>query len=480
MGRNNSLLAAILACVTALSLSAGEEGELVIGSRALSASELAGYAARLNDPDDAVAIAAAVELCSKRSPPASAFRMLSDFYQHGNAPRRLAAVHALTAQNMPREKILSELLFKIVLGDSSQAVRMLAARQAMRLDGAPIIFEKLNQFVNRSGESSGLLRSRAVHSAALAGGNKSGPFLRALLADLDDDVALAAIEELSDIRELDNADALLKLLDSPRSELKTAALYAVERLSGKRLGFDLVGWKAWHAELLLKAPSGVIPPLNSAEYAGEKAPVDLVIAFDTTGSFLHVWPDVSHAIDAVIRELVKSEPSVRVGLVRYRSVDPRATLRYTLKISPLSGEIENIRRELATASFGGGSGALHEGLRAAVYGSAWRARARKIVLVIGDDSPSSPVENGLQVSIKLAHEAGAVDQIQINTLYAKTSAGEENRQTYRLIAAAGIGRFYEFNKAEKHLVEMSAEKVDVKRVELPDETARKWLVPVKP
>lgn len=102
------------------------------------------------------------------------------------------------------------------------------------------------------------------------------------------------------------------------------------------------------------------------------------------------------------------------------------------------------------------------------------------MLVIGDDSPSSPVENGLQVSIKLAHEAGAVDQIQINTLYAKTSAGEENRQTYRLIAAAGIGRFYEFNKAEKHLVEMSAEKVDVKRVELPDETARKWLVPVKP
>jgi hypothetical protein len=63
------------------------------------------------------------------------------------------------------------------------------------------------------------------------------------------------------------------------------------------------------------------------------------------------------------------------------------------------------------------------------------------------------------------------------TLYAKTTAGEENRQTYRRIAFSGIGRFYEYNKAEQHLVDMSAEKVDVKANELPAETARKWFVP---
>ncbi len=85
--------------------------------------------------------------------------------------------------------------------------------------------------------------------------------------------------------------------------------------------------------------------------------------------------------------------------------------------------------------------------------------------------------NAMRIALELTHAAAVLDGIQINTLYCKTTAGEENRETYRKLAEAGIGRFYEFNKAERHLVEMSAENVVVKNTELPTETARKWLAP---
>ena len=147
--------------------------------------------------------------------------------------------------------------------------------------------------------------------------------------------------------------------------------------------------------------------------------------------------------------------------------------------SPLNWSYDAIRRELQVASFGGGSGALHEGLRYALNGMLWRERSRKVLLIIGDDTPWSPVEDAMKVVLQLTREAAIFDGIQINTLYTRTSAGEENRISYRRIAEAGVGRFYEYNKAEKHLVDMLAEKIDVKKAELPAETVQKWLTPRK-
>ena len=122
---------------------------------------------------------------------------------------------------------------------------------------------------------------------------------------------------------------------------------------------------------------------------------------------------------------------------------------------------------------------LHEAMRYALGGMLWREHSRKVIVIIGDDTPYSPAEDAMKITVQLTHDATLLDGIQVNTLYTKTTAGEENRITYRRIAEAGIGRFYEFNKAERHLVEMSAEKVDVKKSELPSETEKKWLTPRK-
>ena len=172
-----------------------------------------------------------------------------------------------------------------------------------------------------------------------------------------------------------------------------------------------------------------------------------------------------------------SEPSIRVGLVRYRALDVRVTLKYTLLPTPFTWNVDAIQKEMDTAFFGGGSGALHTALRYALGGMVWRERSHKIIIVIGDDSPVSTSEDPLKVALQLTHDAALLDGIQVNTLYARTVAGEENRVTYRQIAAAGFGRFYEFNKSVKHLVEMSADIVNPREFELPEETARKFLSP---
>lgn len=453
---------------------ADAENPLAIGSRRLSASEIASLALRLNDPDDDKSFAAAKVLGDSRN--ASVAKILLDYYTNSGSARRLAAVAALGALDISDRKIKSEALMRIALGDGSQAVRALAVREVVQVEGPDDSLKKISTFVNDV-KNTPLLRSRAVHSAALAGNKLVETLMRNQLDSPDADVAIAAIEELGEMRDIANASALLKSAISGRDEVKDAAVYALERLSGQHFGYDQVKWSEWLKQANEDSPGGVLPSPKEITYEQGKLPVDFVIAFDTTGSFLHVWAEVSRALESVLRELVRNEPSVRIGLVRYRSVDPRATLKYTLKITPLSYNTDALRKELAAASFGGGSGAQHEGIRAALYGTAWRARARKIILVIGDDSPSSPIENALQTSCALARDAGLVDGILVNTLFAKTTAGEENRSTYRMIALAGIGRFYEFNKAERRLVEMGAEKVDVKQVELPAETARKWLEP---
>lgn len=470
----------LFAVLTASLILAGGEDPLAIGARPVTAEDVSRSIARLNDADDAVAIAAAQALGASKRP--EALKRLIDFYQNSNAARRLAATAAIAALELPERKPIAAQLERIALGDASQAVRTLAVHEWAKLSGPNEALKPISAFV-LDAKNPTVFRARAIFLAAQAGQRLASPLLRGQLDSPDVDVAAAAIDELAELRDVTSVDALLKILETGREELKAAAAVGLAKLSGKKFGFDLLKWNEWRKEVSAEATSGALPEITAEPYPAErektkpveKLPVDLVIAFDATGSFLHVWADVNRALDAVLRELVKNEPSVRIGLVRYRSLDPRATLKYTLKISPLTYNTDAIRKDLSLASFGGGSGALHEGMRAAINHMVWRARARKVVLIIGDDSPFSPAENGLQTAVNVTHDAGAVDGIVVNTLFCRTTAGDENRVTYRYIADAGIGRFYEYNKAEKHLVDMSAEKIDVKQVEMPAETAKKWV-----
>ena len=474
------LLQLILACVA---VRGGEADAPAIGARPVSSAELSRLSMRLKDADIKKASDAARELGDSRQPGAAP--LLLRFYGESDGERRMAAVKALGALSVWGAAKKPETFLAMALGDISPAIRRQAARELVQVEGADAA---LKRFVNAAADTklnSPLVRNRAVHCAGMIGGLRSTPFLIETLFSTEIEPAIAAAEELGELRGPSSADALLKALGSDQAEIKAAALEALERLSGKTFKYDLIKWAEWRAALrdemekaaISAAPKESARPDRYYDDSYEKRPVDIVIAFDTTGSFLHIWPQVNQALDSVLREIVRGELSPRIGLVRYRAIEQRVTLRYTLQPSPLTWNFDAIQKEMSVASFGGGSGALHEGLRYALNSMVWRERSRKVIVLIGDDSPVSPVEDPMRVVLQLTHDASVLDGILVNTLYAKTTAGEENRETYRRIAFSGSGRFYEYNKAERHLVEMSAAKVDVKGNELPAETARKWLLP---
>jgi hypothetical protein len=103
-------------------------------------------------------------------------------------------------------------------------------------------------------------------------------------------------------------------------------------------------------------------------------------------------------------------------------------------------------------------------------------KSRKIIILIGD---TSPTEESTRSCMRTIVEAWAMDGILVDTLYVKTLHGAEHFDTYKALAQCGKGRFYEFNKAERHLVDMLAEKIDVKTAETPEETAKKLCSPRK-
>lgn len=446
------------------------------------------HAASLRETNLEKIQAATEALAATQSPLAAPH--LWQLYETGDADRRKLALRALGKLGVAD---VHGKLFEAALADPLLSIRRAAAealRDVLGRDDATKRFQDALKPEARVLQPLG--RWRCVQSIAHLGGAGALESLIALLDDPDDDVAVAAAEGLGILGDKKAVAALVQRLKTPRAELRPALPDALEQLSGEMYGYNLVQWEEWiqrHAEgpleIEARAPQPV-PAQPGAEdgYApdyrdpyqkplGESC-IDFVVVFDTTGSLLHIWPEVSSAIDAVMQEMSKTARSLRVGSVRYRADAQTQTLTYLIKPFPLTRDVQKARDSILDATFGGGSGGLHLGIRHAISAFGWRANARKVVLVVGD---TTPVEEGLRLCVSTIQEAWAHDRVQFNALYIRSIHGTQHKSTYRLLADVGGGRFYEYNKAWSRLVDLSAEKPDPKRQEMPGETLEKWLTP---
>lgn len=458
---------------------AHSEDELVIAPRSqrppLTADDLTKFRARLAERDLAKVEKAVDELA--RSGDASALPLLASFYDGSDAQRRLLAVRAIDQLGVAGQ---DELLLRISVGDPFIAIRMAAASALGRSPRAEKNVEQLARVVDGSPANPTtppLYQHRAVQALARIGGAAPSGRWAGWLSNPSPEVASAAADGLGSIGDTAHSDALIRALASNDAELKPAAADALERISGERFRFDLVRWSDWlKTKEIKKAPPA--PVSSDSSYDGVELPnalfTDIVVVFDTTGSMTHIWPQLCNAIDAVLEEMIKQSGSLRMGLVLYRADSPEMSMKYTIKPLTLTRNHKRIREQMDDATFGGGSGGVHLGLDYALKAMPWRAHARKIVILIGD---TSPLPAGVQACAQSIREAWEMDRILTTTLYVRTLHGDEHRQTYRLLASSGAGRFFEYNKAESHIVELSSEKVDVKQVERPEEIARKWFLP---
>jgi hypothetical protein len=404
-------------------------------------------------------------------------------YNPGDAARRSIALEALGRLKAPGQ---DERLFQVSLSEPFLGLRRAAAEALVKTAGRDAAARMYLKALDDKTCLTPLGRLRAVQLLAHVGGAGTGAALRKFITDADADVASAACEALAVLGEQSCVPQLVALLPAKDPEVAPAALEALERLTGQKHRYDLLKWERFVSDWRQARAAGRGAPVSPSvddyqpDYgdpyavAVEQAAADFVLVFDTTGSLAKLWPQLCAPIDAVLGEMVKRTPSLRLGAVRYRADNPARTLTYLIQPKPLSRDTQAVRGFVQDASFGGGSGGLHLGMLHAISSFNWRAYARRAILVVGDITPA---DNGLERALRVMREGWEQDRIHFNCLYIRSMHGEEHRPTYGLLAAAGAGRFYEYDRAWRHLVDLTAEKVDRKTPEPPAETLQKWLKP---
>ena len=469
-----------------------DDAQLIIAPRPAEDNPgLAALGKRLNSPDFAQVEAAAQELALK--PDAQALPLFWALYNNGDAARRLLAVRCVGRLGLTGQE---DNLFRVAIGDLYHAIRLAAAEELARLETPDRAAERLAKGAEDNGLKA-LYRWRASQAVAQVRGKVAAECLRKWLNGPQRDLAVAAAEGLARLGDQSQAECLVAALSTSDAELKPAAAEALEELTGQRYRYDLVKWSEW-----LKKPLAPLPPTPSrgGEGAGggppaENSPADsqyeirfiprtategwwdVVIVFDTTGSMLHVWPALDPPLDAVVSELARQAPGLRLGSVRYRAAVPELSLLYTVKAEPLTRDLPRVRESIKDTSFGGDSGGLHLGLDCAIRTMLWRVAARKMIVLIGDTSP--PPE-GVRFCARLIREAWRYDGILVNTLYVRSVHGSEHAQAYRGLALAGTGHYFEYDKAEKRIVDRTEnEKADARQADSPGLLATKWMMPRK-
>lgn len=421
---------------------------------------------------------AARELSEARDPDAPA--LLGALYGKGDAQRRLLAIRSLGQLGLKGQETA---LFRVALGDIYQTIR-LEAVDALGKIGTPD--KAVAPFITATKDPknfSPVERYRALIAVARLGGVGANTCLREWLKSKEADMAVAAADGLASEGDFEQADALVAMLNSKDNEVRPAAKEALERLAGKDFGYDLLKWGDWQKQQREKkkdddsSPSEALAPrYNPYSSPIQDTAIDMVIVYDTTGSMGKVWPFVRKAMNPGLEELIKHTPSFRLGTIKYRASDPNRTLTYMISPRPLTRDIDGTEKDMRETGFGGGSGGLDLGLKHALSAMTWRANARKIILIVGDCSP----DNDINWCLRMAAEGWQMDHIIVNTIFVKTMHGPEHRPTFKDIAEAGVGRFYEYTGADPHLVYMLAEKPDLVKAEDGKETASKLCTPRTP
>jgi hypothetical protein len=291
---------------------------------------------------------------------------------------------------------------------------------------------------------------------------------------------------------------MLKLLRTRNAELAPALADALEQLTGKNNRYNLVKWEQWEEDFRegrlepeakkTKAASlglkGSYDPDYRDPYAQPetRSALDFVIVHDSTGSLRRIWLKALSMVSAVVRQMVRSTPSLRLGVVRYRAISGGVGVSYAIKPLPLTRDVMKARAFLEDAAFGGESGGWNEALRHAISAFTWRANARKVVLVIGDTTPGSAK---LKAAYRLVRDAWQFDRIQCDTLLIPSPHHPGNHQrSYGTLARLGSGRFYQYLRNWGHLCDMTPMRPDPRKKpsfeepEPPAVTFRKWVTPL--
>jgi hypothetical protein len=163
--------------------------------------------------------------------------------------------------------------------------------------------------------------------------------------------------------------------------------------------------------------------------------LDIVIAFDSTGSMGGEIEQVKGQIERIGKALVKMVPKARISLCTYRDRGDR----YLVRGVPLTSDIQQVVSFLdgVEAREGGDTPeAVEAGLKWAIEKNEFRSRARKVILIFGD---APPHREDLQECLALASDFARQHQGIVSTV---TCRSGRRLSEFRDIADAGNGEAF--------------------------------------
>ena len=410
-----------------------------------------------------------------------ALKHLQDAYPRVDAVRRRVLLQTI---GQMKPVAVAESVYVLSLKEPYLGLRRTAAEVLALIEGQQAAAQRyVKALTSPDSKLNALGRQRALQLLAHIGGRPVADNVRPLLNDTDAQVVIAACEAVSVMRDVDSVPALIEVLARRHVETAPSAQETLERITGQRLGGNLVKWRQWWQDRQVEQADAKNDGYGDDKYVPDygqphsiplaESPVDFVVVYDTTGSLGKLWPEVSMHIDGVLAEMAKRCHSLRLGTVRYRAENANRS-RYAVQPFPLTRDLKAARDNVMDASFGGGSGGLHLGLRHAISAFQWRAHARKAVLIVGDVTPKG---EGLKACLKVIYEARELDQIYFSSLFIRSLHGDEHRSSYAQVAALGAGRFYEYDRGWRRLVDRNLSKEEAKHPEQALEILKKLMTP---
>ena len=182
------------------------------------------------------------------------------------------------------------------------------------------------------------------------------------------------------------------------------------------------------------------------DYARENG-LDIVIAFDSTGSMGGEIAVVKQRIEQIGTSLLKKIPGTRISFCTYKDVSDE----YIVRGVPLTGELSKLTEFLGPISANGGGDheeAVQAGLNYATKQLRFREDARKVVLLFGD---APPHKADLRACVAMADQFHRYEHGIITTI---TVRNPEPLPEFVAISRAGGGSAFALADTNKLMEEL--------------------------
>ena len=163
--------------------------------------------------------------------------------------------------------------------------------------------------------------------------------------------------------------------------------------------------------------------------------LDIVLAFDSTGSMGGEIGQVKNQIQRIGTTLVTLVPKARISICTYRDEGDQ----YVVRGLPLTSNIQDIDAFLSNIRADGGGDepeAVHEGLRWSIEENQFRPRARKVILLFGD---APPHREHWQTCLRLASDFHGQQRGVVSTVACRSS---RQLRAFEEIAEVGGGEAF--------------------------------------